>query len=179
MRILKQFSDGTKLCFDEGRIDCYRVSFYKNGRCLTAPKDIWHFEELLQLGNNEMAMEKVYILGRQMPLGRIRSYKSNNGEISFDMLEIPGENEKEKKLFSALAAMMIAEEKKILENGGGSKIGALLKVIGCYQVLVLGWPPIKAANWSKKRGASEIKMWAKKLGILKKLEAIQQLEFWG
>lgn len=179
MKILKRFFDGTKLCFDEGRIDCYRVSFYQNNRCVIVPTDEWHFEKLLQLGDNEAAMEKVYFLGKQMPLGKIRSRRIRNGEISFDVLKIPGESKEEDKLFSALAAMMIAEEEKILTSGGKSKVGALLKVVGCYQVLILGWSPARAAKWSKNRGASEIKTWAERLGILKKLEPIQQLELFG
>jgi hypothetical protein len=77
-------------------------------------------------------------------------------------LNIPTLNNtlKEKKFFSAYAAAIIAEERR-----ARTKLGKRVKLLGYYQVLVLGYDPQIAANWSREKKWWKIASECKKYGF--------------
>jgi hypothetical protein len=130
------------MVYDNGAFDAYRVSFYEGTRRLYSPTDEQLFSELLSLGDTYDTMAVIHNNAEQI---------NKNVDWSFVEVATVHGGLAEEKLFSALTAMMLAEEHK-----EGSKLGKLIKLVGCYQVLVENRLPHIAANWSRKRSASEI-----------------------
>lgn len=135
MQVLKAFPDRTVLIYDRGRFDDFRVSFYWDTTYLYSPTDVYLFSILLMLRNNQQVWESIIELSKQI-----------NKESEFMKINTPrlmGSLE-EDKIFSVLAAAMLAEEKK-----HSTKLGKRVKLLGCYQVLIEDLSPIEAANWSR------------------------------
>jgi len=152
MIMLMSFRDGTRLVYEDGQFDGYKVSFYNSHRRIGSPTDIETFEKLLRVGDMQSTMSVIKNIA-----GQISKY------TVFDEVAIHTVNDTlaEQKLFSSIAAMMIAEERK-----EGSKLGKYVKLLGCYQVLIEGMEPYLAANWSKGRNWREIKRRIEQCGLL-------------
>jgi hypothetical protein len=128
------------------------VSFYdKDGNYIGSPKDTFFFDFLLSLGNNK----EVWGLVQELAAKIDRS-------TEFSELEVPTLNGtiEEEKVFSAIAAAMIAEERKVF-----TKLGKRVKLLGIYQALILGFEPTVAANWSKGKRWREIDKECKRFGF--------------
>jgi hypothetical protein len=135
--IIHKFEDGSFLAYDRGSFDSFRVSFYKPGGTYdTSPKDTDFFYFFLSIGNNQLVWEEILTLS-----------KSVSRKTDFEKIIIPSitSSIKESKMFYALAAAMGAEE-----NKAGTRLGKRVKLLGCYQVLILNMKPEIAANWSRK-----------------------------
>jgi hypothetical protein len=142
-QVLATFQDGQMLVFDTGRFDVFRVSFYDaSGKYLDSPTDIQLFSFLLTLGNNQAAWDIITLIAGQI------HQRTKLGDL--DIPALSGTLE-EQKMFSALAAAMIAEERK-----ANSKLHKRVKLLGCYQVLMQGMEPRLAANWSRGQRWREI-----------------------
>lgn len=117
------------------------VSIVRDGHSPLTPTDEWLFLELSALEDRDRTMTAVFLIAAQV-----------NGHISdLSNVSVPCQSLDEEKLFSIIAAMMIAEEKK-----KDTYYGKMIKVLGCCQVLEEGMLPRQAANWSKGRYPSEI-----------------------
>jgi len=143
-QLLKTYDSGTRLVYENGRFDKWLVSFYRHERRDSSPSDIDLFELLQGFGDMQVTWALIRNLGDQI---------LKNPGIKFQQLDIetPHGAETEEWVFDALAAMMLAEERK-----EGSKLGCKVKLIGCYQVLIEGKAPWWAANWSKGKSARKI-----------------------
>ena len=141
-RIIKTFRNGHKLTFSRGKIDDYMVSVIRDGHLPMAPTDEWLFSKLAESEDRERVMNAILTIA-----GQINSHMSNLNDVT-----IPYDTLDEEKLLSMIAAMMLAEEKK--EN---TWLGKMIKVLGCWQILMEGFTPYQAANWSKERYPSEIR----------------------
>jgi hypothetical protein len=151
MKVLRIFEDGQQLVFQRGKFDDYLVSFYKDGKHINSPTDIQFFDFALSLGDNQAVWKLLYEIA-----------KSITKTTEFSELDIPTLNNtlKEKKFFSAYAAAIIAEERR-----ARTKLGKRVKLLGYYQVLVLGYNPQIAANWSREKKWWEIASECKKYGF--------------
>jgi len=152
MRVLKEFSDGQKLVFDTGKVDDYRVTYMDgSGRPMLSPTDEFFFKFALSLGRNKSVWGIIQFIADQI-----------DSRTEFSQIDIPTLHgtEWELKMFSAYAAAVIAEERK-----RWSKLGKRVKLLGYYQVLILGYTPIEAANWSRGRGWREISLECSKYGF--------------
>ena len=160
--ILYLFSDGTKLVFDKGKIDNYRVSFYRGPKRLCSPRDERVFSQLTTL-NPAMAWSTICYIAEQI-----------DNKTNFEEVNLPfNESLRERKLFASLAAMMIAEEKISLRLG--TNVGKLIKLLGCYQVLIEGKSPRYAALWSVQRNPYEIMKRCRQCGLISKSNQLSLL----
>lgn len=144
-KLLKVYRNGRwqRLVYEDGRFDGWLVTFY-NSHNRWSPKDIELFTNLLRFGDMQDTWATIRNLGDQI---------LRNPNVKFSELDIetPGQTTIEQYTFDALAAMMLAEERK-----EDTKLGCKVKLIGCYQVLIEGKQPWWAANWSKGKSAREI-----------------------
>lgn len=144
MRRLRIFEDGSYIAAHTGRIDDFCISIFNaENKVINTPKDAYCFEYFLSLQNNEAVFEAIKEMAEH--LGK------DEGTIA--TVELPSFNEtiEEKQLFAAFAAMMVAEENRILIYGRTripTKVGKKIKIVGAYQVLMEGMSPQDAANWS-------------------------------
>lgn len=158
-RVIKVFRDGCKLTFSQGKIDDYMVSIVRSGHSPFAPTDEWIFLELLAMEDKSKTMTAILSIAAQ-----VNGYMSNLVGVS-----VPCQNPDEEKLFSIIAAMMIAEEKK-----EDTYYGKMIKVLGCCQVLEEGFTPYQAANWSKIRYPSVITARMKRHKLSERILAVTQ-----
>lgn len=158
-RVIKVFRDGCKLTFSRGKIDDYMVSIVRSGRSPFAPTDEWLFLKLSALEDRNRTMTIIFLIAAQV-----------NGHVSsLASVNIPYQNLDGEKLFSIIAAMMIAEEKK-----KNTYYGKMIKVLGCCQVLEEGFTPHQAANWSRGRHPSEITERMKRHKLSERVLAVTQ-----
>lgn len=144
MRELRQFVDGTQLVYDDGEYDGWRVSFYDNDKFVWSPTDEELFSELLSFGqeHNDLFYAILAVadqIGPRTDFAQVR-IETIDGTL------------KEEKMYSALAAMMIAEERK-----KSTQLGKKVKLLGLFQLLLEGFTPYKAAHWSRGRSTEEIR----------------------
>ena len=143
MQVLKMFRDNTLLLYDRGSFDEYRVSFYDNKlRYRSSPNDAQFFTFLLKMGNNEKVWQMIVELAGQI-----------DKHTEFQNITLPqlSGSLAAEKVFSALAAAMMAEERK-----AKSKLGRRVKLLGCHQVLQQKITPRVAAKWSRGKPWREI-----------------------
>jgi hypothetical protein len=150
--LLKTFSDGQTLNFDQGRFDNFRVSFYdEKGTFFFSPKDVHFLSFFLSLENNTKTWEIIY-----------QSFRSIRSDSHFHEIIIPTiiGGLKEKKMLSSYAAALLAEERK-----ERTVLGKLVKFIALHQTLMQGWEPIKASKWSYGLKANKISRECQKFNI--------------
>ena len=152
MKKIVAFEDGTFLAFTTGSFDDFRVSFFDNNEVyLFSPTDIQLFNYFLSLKNNEKVWEIALKIANQI---------NSTIEYSEVIIYTLSNDINEKKYFSALAAAMIAEERK-----KGTILKKRIKLLGLHQVLLQGITPQIAANWSKHKPWRIIDQECKKFGI--------------
>jgi hypothetical protein len=152
MQVLKMFSDTTLLLYDRGSFDEYRVSFYDNKlHHRSSPHDAQFFNFLLKMGQPETVWQMIVSLARQI-----------DKHTEFQNINLPklSGSLEEEKVFSALAAAMMAEERK-----AKTKLGKRVKLLGCHQVLIQKIPPRVAAKWSRGKPWKEIAVECEKWGF--------------
>ena len=143
MQALKMFKDNTLLLYDRGSFDEFRVSFYDNKlRYRSSPHDAQFFTFFLKMGDHEKVWRMIVQLASQI---------DKHTEFQNIILPQLSGSLAEEKVFSALAAAMMAEEKK-----AKTKLGKRVKLLGCHQVLIQGISPRVAANWSRGKPWKEI-----------------------
>ncbi len=158
-RIIKQFSDGTYLEYDNGTFDEWCVYFI-DARRRVAPKDIDYFIRLRKMarryGSKKIYTDfvKIYDAVGPLPemavLEKITALAAGYGDDSLVM----------DKLFTILYAGMIAEE-----NKEKAVLKKRVKRLGMHQVLCEGMAPEVAANFSKGKKAREIAVACRKRGF--------------
>src|ERR1051325_7327728 len=122
MQILKMFKDNMLLAYDRGSFDEFRVSFYDNKlKYRSSPNDAQFFTFFKTLASAEAVWQNIVGLASQI-----------DKHTEFSNILLPNINGalEEEKVFSALAAAMMAEERK-----AKSKLGKRVKLLGCHQVL--------------------------------------------
>ena len=152
MQVLRMFSDTTLLLYDRGSFDEYRVSFYNDKlHHRSSPNDAQFFTFFLKMGNNAKVWQLIVDLAAQI-----------NKHTEFQNINLPklSGSLKEEKVFSALAAAMMAEERK-----AKSKLGRRVKLLGCHQVLIQKIAPRVAAKWSRGKPWKEIAAECEKWGF--------------
>ena len=143
MQALRMFRDGTLLLYDRGSFDEYRVSFYDNKlRYRSSPNDAQFFTFFLKMGENEKVWQMILHLASQID--------KHTQFANIILPQLTGSLEEE-KVFSALAAAMMSEEKK-----AKTKLGKRVKLLGCHQVLIQNISPRVAAKWSRGKPWREI-----------------------
>lgn len=149
MTPLKTFPDETVLVYDKGKFDDYRVSFYKDGTHLLSPTDAQFFKFVLGRNNNDESWEHIKQIAAQI-----------DKDTEFSSVILPSSSIEEDKMYSAYAAAVISEERKKY-----SKLGKRIKLLGYYQVLILGYKPYEAANWSRGKKWTEINEECERYGL--------------
>jgi hypothetical protein len=143
-RLIKRFSDESILEYDSGGFDAYCVYLTQPGAPRYAPKDVQYFERLQVLGRIHGAAriyrdfvegyEKTAKRGEEYGLALITKLTEKYGGDALEM----------DKLLTTIYAGMVAEENKAY-----TKLGKKVKRLGVHQLLMEGWKPDVAANFSK------------------------------
>lgn len=132
-RTLKVFEDGVSMCFEPGHFDDYMLTFYNSrGDRIETPTDTFLFESLLHFFDPGEAWPLV-----QKIADRIKKRQTIE-PIVHHLLEL-----NKYKLMHMIGALFLAEE--LREN---TKLGLRIKLLGIYQVLILGMSPLEVASWS-------------------------------
>ena len=153
MEKLHTFADGTYLVYERGRIDNFLVSFYtENDQKAVSPTDIDFMNFLIGINNPKETWAILLDLAKQIRGPQTRLVDLNIKSVNQDI--------NEEKMFSAIAAAMIAEE-----NKARSILKKRIKLLGFHQILFQGLTPQQAANWSKGKGWREIDAECKRLGF--------------
>jgi Family of unknown function (DUF7004) len=152
MQVLKMFKDNMLLAYDHGSFDEFRVSFYDNKlRYRSSPNDAQFFTFFVKLAPAETVWRNIVELASQI--------HKHTGFQDIRLPNLTGSLEEE-KVFSALAAAMMAEERK-----AKTKLGKRVKLLGCHQVLMQGIRPRVAAKWSRGKPWKEIAVECEKWGF--------------
>lgn len=151
-RIIKVFSDGSLLEFDQGKIDEYCVYLTRPGQRRHAPKDTDYFTSLRQFSlihtpkriydDFVKVYNKTNVNLDPQTLHLIESISRDYGKDSLQ-IEI---------LLTILYAGMIAEE-----NKERKVLGKRLKRLGMHQLLIENLPPSKAASFSIGKHVPDLK----------------------
>lgn len=143
-RLIKTFSDGRILEFDQGRFDLFCIYLKSPDNSRFAPLDIQYFTELFSFGR-KYGMKKIYddFLKIYIKTNRILDQNVLNEidticeSYNVDALTI-------NILFTIVYAGMISEENKAF-----TKLGKRIKRLGLHQVLIENIHPKIAVNYSK------------------------------
>lgn len=143
-RIVKIFSDGSRVEFDRGRFDNWCVYFKPSNDSRKAPSDIEYFREL-------QALSAIYGANRVYQ-DFVRVYDGTQSEVSTDTLGLIEElsahyrNDtlRVQKVFTIVYAAMVAEQNKQF-----TKLGKRVKRLGIYQVIIENMDVAMAATYSK------------------------------
>jgi hypothetical protein len=152
MRKLRIFDDGSYVAAETGRIDDWRISIYDaNGTLIRTPTDSYCLDYFLRIGRNQEVFSALVEMAKE--IGKDEGVVARLKLPSFD-----GTIE-EQRLFAAYAAMLVAEENRIITKYGRNiptKLGKKIKIVGAYQALLEGMSPAEAARWSVDRPWQEI-----------------------
>ena len=159
-RLIKLFSDGSKLLFDKGVFDEWCVYMQHSGARKYAPTDVQYFGRLQQYARTFGAkvvytdflkiyeQTKKYVSAEVLACITELSVKYGNDSTQIEMD------------FTIIYAGMIAEENKAY-----TKLGKRIKRLGVYQVLIEGVAPTVAAQFSKGKKWTEIERECIRRGI--------------
>ncbi|MDZ8138221.1 MAG: hypothetical protein RM049_23425 [Nostoc sp. DedQUE04] len=139
--MLREYPEGIKVCFNNGRIDSYMVTvngyairdteFLELFKSYGLPKLVWSaiLEISVQINKNDknLSIFKTPTVNLQI------THRIDQGRLKVS----------EPILFDTYAACLIAEEQK--EN---TKLGKKIKLLAAYQVLFEDYTPEKAASFS-------------------------------
>jgi hypothetical protein len=158
MAVIKNFSDGSLLEYDQGGFDAWCVYLTRHNSPRRAPLDTEYFTQLVNYAGIYHA-QKIYEDFKTL-YEHVRSTKSVNAHGHSLILNISNQYQNTvddaleiEILFTILYAAMVAEEKKAF-----TKLGAKIKRLGVHQIL-LDTPPLHvnlAANFSKGKGWRDI-----------------------
>ncbi len=142
--LIKTFSDGSILEFDDGSFDGWCVYFKPSSLPRYAPKDVEYFCDLERMGEKH-GYKKVY---DDFIAVFERTTKMLDQSLSEDITSLSKKYSPDDltmdKLFSILYAGMVAEEHK-----ANTKLGKKVKRLGIHQVLIDRMKPEDAAVFSK------------------------------
>ena len=149
--LIKSFSNGSRLEFDQGGFDAWCVYFVRPDGSRTAPKDIDYFRQLQQLGDH-WGRERLYA-------DFVRIYDSTTASLDRPVLDLIGELSaaygrdalRLEILLTTVYAGMLAEE-----NKRHAVLKKRVKRLGMYQVLMEQATPEFAAGFSRNRKAVDI-----------------------
>ena len=159
-RLIKLFSDGSKLLFDKGVFDEWCVYMQHSGARKYAPTDVQYFGRLQQYART-FGAKVVYT-------DFLKIYEQTKKYVSAEVLacitELSVKYGNDSTLvemdFTIIYAGMIAEENKAY-----TKLGKRIKRLGVYQVLIEGVAPTVAAQFSKGKKWTEIEQECIRRGI--------------
>lgn len=151
MVLIKTFSDGSELTFDEGMFDQWCVYLKRPGQPRYAPKDVEYFGRLVKLGQL-YGEQKVYD-------DFVAVYNQTTASVETQVLETiakiagsyPAYHLEIEILFAILYAGMVAEE-----NKEKAILKKRIKRLGMYQILIERLDPGAAANFSKEKKWKEL-----------------------
>jgi hypothetical protein len=143
-RVIRSFSDGSVLEFDEGKFDPWCVYERSPQGSRRPPLDTDYFETLVEFGA-EHGPEKVY-------MDFVAVYEATGKEVASRAFEVideiaAGYGDREldaNKTFSTMYAGMVAEE-----NKSHTRLGKRIKRLGTYVLLVEGRDVKDAAYFMK------------------------------
>lgn len=159
-RLIKLFSDGSKLFFDKGVFDEWCVYMQHSGAPKYAPTDVQYFGRLQQYAST-FGAKVVYADFLEI---YEQTKKSVSAEVLAYITELSAKYGNDSTLvemdFTIIYSGMIAEENKAY-----TKLGKRIKRLGVYQVLIEGVAPTVAAQFSKGKKWTEIEQECIRRGI--------------
>ena len=159
-RLIKLFSDGSKLLFDKGVFDEWCVYMQHSGARKYAPTDVQYFGRLQQYART-FGAKVVYTDFLEI---YEQTKKSVSAEVLAYITELSAKYDNDSTLvemdFTIIYSGMIAEENKAY-----TKLGKRIKRLGVYQVLIEGVAPTVAAQFSKGKKWTEIEQECIRRGI--------------
>ena len=143
-QLIKKFTDGSLLEYDDGRFDCWCIYHTACGEAPRAIKDLETFSALQLLG------EKIGYI--QLYKDFLSFYVQTNAALSPNVLQLitdlaskyPGAEKDFDFLLTCLYAGMVAEE-----NKDGAILRKRIKRLGVHQLLVEARTPDYAASFSR------------------------------
>lgn len=162
------FRDGSKIQFNKGQKDDYRVTYFPNGdeNDGYSPMDYDYFEDLLDLKNKDEQCNSNRVWEELLQVSNLVQQNGieNNGnpvvddekiqearaEIGNIAIAYPEDLQQDVfKLFMTLWALFISEWYYVMLDGSPSKLKHTPKLIGSYQALNGIYIPKKSAEFSK------------------------------
>jgi hypothetical protein len=159
-RIVKVFTDGTRLEFDEGKFDSWCVYMVNPDGSRRPPLDTEYFKTLLDLGYKH-GKEKVY-------KDFVRVYEATDHNVSGNALQIiediavayGQDSLLVAKTLTTIYMGMIAEQ-----NKEGTKLGKRIKRLGVHCLLLEGISIEDAANFMRNKKWQDIEKLCTKRGF--------------
>lgn len=150
-QLIKSFSDGSFLEYDQGSFDDWCVYLTKSNESRRPPKDVDYFNQLKQLasryGNSKVYDDYVHIYnltGKQVEEDSLTAISQIAATYGSDALEVD-------VIFSILYMAMIAEEQKKF-----TKLGKRIKRLGIYRLLIENCSVSESANFMRGMGWRDI-----------------------
>lgn len=142
-RVLKKFSDGSRIEFDRGKFDEWCVYLARPGQARYAPRDVEYFSTLKQLHERHPRIHDDFV---DVFVRTSRTINAGVLEFISDVaLHYPNDLRTEVEvLLTTLYAAMISEE-----NRANAPLGKRIKRLGVHQVIVGEMPPAQAAGFSR------------------------------
>lgn len=143
MELLKTFSDGSTLTYDQGSFDRYCVYLARPKDRRAPPRDVQYFTQLQRFGKTH-GVDKVYSdfvwvyaeTGRVVESRIMAAITEKTTSYGPDALEAD-------IVFSVLHAAMVAEE-----NKANTRLGKRVKRLGVHQLLIEDMSPQDASKFS-------------------------------
>ena len=150
-QLIKSFSDGSFLEYDQGSFDGWCVYLTKSNGSRKPPRDVDYFSQLKQLadkyGANQVYNDyvRVYNLtGKQVEEHSLIAISQIATSYGNDTLEVD-------VIFSILYMAMIAEEQKKF-----TRLGKRIKRLGIYKLLIENRSVSESANFMRGMGWRDI-----------------------
>ena len=159
-RLIKEFTDGSKLEYGRGRFDNWCVFYTDANGYRIAPRDCEYFDEINRFAE-KYGYEKLYT-------DYVSLYSLTEGAVNDKVLAFISDIAKHYTndalridvLLSILYMGMIAEERKV-----NTKLGKRIKRLGMHQLLVEHKPVSEAANFMRGMGWQKIAMMCDERGF--------------
>ena len=131
-----QTTNGTKLWFGKGKFDNWCIYVQRPDKSMWFPLDLEYFTQLRSLGRpRELYRDFCVLYDLVGDDAEAMDFCTELAHKYSPAIEL---------LFAVLYMGMVA-----VENKEGTKLGKRIKRLGMHQVLLDGWTPEKAANYSR------------------------------
>ena len=162
-KTIKTFADDSRIFYGTGNFDDWCVFIREGGR-VSIPRDKDYFTTLQNLAKKYSSalvwdtFTKLYHITHEALSNNVCSYITDLTKENFKDDAILAD-----KIYTILYLAMIAEERK-----AGTVLGKTIKALGVHQVVIEGYAPEVAAQFSRGMKAYQIKDECEKRGIYRK-----------
>jgi len=152
---------GASIYFDRGKIDDWCVYVQQSGQTTYAPRDLEYFSFLRSASERNGDAKFIYDMFCILYDLASQCISPAAGKLLRDISSEFGDSSVDAEIHLAVIyAAMIAEENKQY-----TALGKRIKRLGVHQLLLEGFSPAEAANWSRGKKAPALKEECKRRGF--------------